>query len=208
MKGLTSISAPLFLAHASVLDTQPYLGLGVPIQKSKEKSCFHYSAVSQRLYAPMEYLSPLTVCTAYYEPLNERRWFDPSLRGNRIDNTHIGVDDYWREYDGLEHIGQWYQETGSIAICLWMRILGTKSRCLYPRLINAAPNLAVLQFNRVDFRLPWLRHNFPKHGLFTSIVIHVISGVRLWSTQNFAKTGRSRILNRTTISISSRGHVT
>jgi hypothetical protein len=28
-------------------------------------------------------------------------------------------------------------------------------------LIDAAPARAVLQFNRVDFRLPWLRRNFP-----------------------------------------------
>jgi hypothetical protein len=24
-------------------------------------------------------------CTSYYEPLNERRWFDPGRRGDRID---------------------------------------------------------------------------------------------------------------------------
>jgi hypothetical protein len=32
----------------------------------------------------------------------------------------------------------------------------------------AAPNRAVLQFNRVDFRLPWLRHWFPN-----AIVVHL-----------------------------------
>ena len=41
-------------------------------------------------------------CVSYYEPLNERRWFDSRARGNRIDSTHRGVDDYWREYEGLE----------------------------------------------------------------------------------------------------------
>src|SRR5690348_9121883 len=45
-------------------------------------------------------------CRAYYEPLNERRWFDPSRRGERIDRTHLGVEDYWREYDGLGHLAQ------------------------------------------------------------------------------------------------------
>lgn len=39
-------------------------------------------------------------CTAYYEPLNERRWFDHSLRREWVDPTHTGVEDYWREYDG------------------------------------------------------------------------------------------------------------
>ena len=43
-------------------------------------------------------------CTAYYEPFNERRWFDSSARGNRMDATHRGVSDYWKEYDGLQAI--------------------------------------------------------------------------------------------------------
>ena len=47
--------------------------------------------------------------TAYYEPFNERRWFDPSSRGDRIDTTHRHVDDYWREYEGLDELGQFYR---------------------------------------------------------------------------------------------------
>jgi hypothetical protein len=39
--------------------------------------------------------------TAYYEPLNERRWFDPFRRGERIDATHRNVAEYLREYQGL-----------------------------------------------------------------------------------------------------------
>jgi hypothetical protein len=101
-------------------------------------------------------------CTAYYEPLNERRWFDPALRGNRIDSTHLGVSDYWREYEGLTHLGQWYQPR-------WIdRHLYMDERAFDPNLasyiqalINAAESRAVLQFNRVDLRLPWLRRNFP-----------------------------------------------
>src|SRR5262245_25011535 len=31
--------------------------------------------------------------TAYYEPLNERRWFDPKFRGRHTDQTHRFVDD-------------------------------------------------------------------------------------------------------------------
>lgn len=101
-------------------------------------------------------------CTAYYEPLNERRWFDPRRRGSRVDATHRGVEDYWREYEGLEELGQWYRES-------WIR------RHLYLgpdawepdlleyvcRLIERASGRAVLQFNRVDFRLAWLRRHFP-----------------------------------------------
>ena len=32
-------------------------------------------------------------CTSFYEPLNERRWFDPSTRGQRVDRTHLGVEE-------------------------------------------------------------------------------------------------------------------
>jgi hypothetical protein len=48
--------------------------------------------------------------TAYYEPFNERRWFDPCTRGDRVDPTHKKVDEYWREYEGLEALGEYYCE--------------------------------------------------------------------------------------------------
>jgi Sulfotransferase family len=101
-------------------------------------------------------------CTAFYEPLNERRWFDPSSRGDRIDATHRGVDDYWREYEGLGHLSQWYREN-FINRSLYMDAAAWDPD-LYryiAALIEAAPERAVLQFNRVDFRLAWLRTNFP-----------------------------------------------
>jgi hypothetical protein len=100
-------------------------------------------------------------CTAFYEPLNERQWFDASIRGERIDSTHLGVTDYWREYEGLTSLGQYYRRD-------WIdRNLYMPARFWDPELYNyvatlvaAAQHTAVLQFNRVDFRLPWLRHNF------------------------------------------------
>jgi hypothetical protein len=39
--------------------------------------------------------------TSYYEPFNERRWFDKSAHGDKIDTTHKGVNDYWSEYSDL-----------------------------------------------------------------------------------------------------------
>lgn len=102
-------------------------------------------------------------CTAFYEPLNERQWFDAGHRGERVDASHRGVHDYWREYDGLEDLGQWYRED-------WIREgLYMDEACHDPALrryidalIAAADGTAVLQFNRVDFRLPWLRRQFPQ----------------------------------------------
>jgi hypothetical protein len=101
-------------------------------------------------------------CTAYYEPLNERRWFDPRTRGGHTDKTHKHVNDYWREYDGLTALSDCYEED-------WIRRrLYMDERAWDPCLkryidilIDHAAGRAVLQFNRVDFRLPWLRAQFP-----------------------------------------------
>src|SRR5262249_48746863 len=49
-------------------------------------------------------------CTSYYEPFNERRWFDPSARGDRVDRSHRDVEEYWREYDALGVLGDYFQE--------------------------------------------------------------------------------------------------
>ena len=48
--------------------------------------------------------------TSYYEPFNERRWFDKLSRGTRVDSTHRGVSDYWAEYEGLEILSKYYAE--------------------------------------------------------------------------------------------------
>ena len=100
--------------------------------------------------------------TAYYEPLNERRWFDPSVRGNRTDVTHRNVCDYWREYEGLESLGQFYRED-------WIRrdlLMDENSwdpelRSYVDTLIDQAVGRPALQFNRIDFRLPWFRRQYP-----------------------------------------------
>jgi hypothetical protein len=102
-------------------------------------------------------------CTAYYEPFNERRWFDPAVRGSHIDSTHRNVEEYWREYAGLEELGQYYDER-------WIdRNLFMDADSWDPGmkrfvevLIDRAPGRPVLQFNRIDFRLPWFRRHFPR----------------------------------------------
>ncbi len=102
-------------------------------------------------------------CVAYYEPLNERRWFDSALRGDRVDPTHRGVDDYWREYQGLTELGQWHREDWTDRrLLLDEDAWDPGLRKYFERLIDhAAPNRAVLQCNRIDFRLPWVRRQFP-----------------------------------------------
>lgn len=100
--------------------------------------------------------------TSYYEPFNERQWFKPAVRGERVDGTHRRVSEYWREYDGLEELGEHYRDDW-IRRGLFMdaRSWDPAMRSYVERLIERAPGRPVLQFNRIDFRLPWFRHTFP-----------------------------------------------
>jgi hypothetical protein len=101
--------------------------------------------------------------TSYYEPLNERKWFDQDNRGERLDSTHVNVKgDYWCEYDGLnDRLKHLYQDRW-IERDLYMD-QGSSDWDLHryiAELIKVAPGRPVLQFNRVDFRLPWLKRTF------------------------------------------------
>lgn len=100
--------------------------------------------------------------TSYYEPFNERRWFDKEARGQFVDNTHLGVSDYWAEYDGLEVLGESYNENW-IRDHLFMDKFSHDPgmKCYIDHLVNAADGRPVLQFNRIDFRLAWLKHHYP-----------------------------------------------
>src|SRR5262249_20225535 len=101
--------------------------------------------------------------TAYYEPFNERRWFDPAARGSHTDPTHRQVEDYWLEYEGLSALGQFYQERW-IDHDLFMDAddWNPAMKSYVEMLIDRAPGRPVLQFNRIDFRLPWFRQYFPR----------------------------------------------
>jgi hypothetical protein len=100
--------------------------------------------------------------TAYYEPFNERRWFDPPSRGDRIDGTHKHVSDYWREYDGLESLGRYYRpEWISRNLLMDAEVWDPVMKRYIELLIEKVRARPVLQFNRIDFRLPWVRHHFP-----------------------------------------------
>jgi hypothetical protein len=101
--------------------------------------------------------------TSYYEPLNERRWFDPAHRGSRMDPSHLRVSDYWTEYEGLEELGSSFKESWNdrhlyMEASFWEPDL----KHYVETLIARARGRPVLQFNRIDLRLPWFRRNFPR----------------------------------------------
>jgi hypothetical protein len=105
-------------------------------------------------------------CTAYYEPFNERRWFDPTRRGSHTDPTHRNADAYWREYEGLEILGNYYREPWIDRHLFMDEDFWDPDMKRYVEvLIERAAGRPVLQFNRIDFRLPWLRRHFPRARL-------------------------------------------
>ena len=98
--------------------------------------------------------------TAYYEPLNENRWF--LERRYKTDPTHLGVSNYAEEYRGLGHLSDMYHLEWSLTNLYMDEKHYEPDLVRYlTELIQKAPGRPVLQFNRVDFRLPWLKANFP-----------------------------------------------
>lgn len=99
--------------------------------------------------------------TAYYEPLNERRWF--LMQDRRVDPTHIGVDDYHANYNGMKDLETLFDQTWGRQR-LYMNRMATDWNMLayIDALVERAARMPVLQFNRVDFRLEWLRAHYPE----------------------------------------------
>lgn len=105
-------------------------------------------------------------CVAYYEPLNERKWFDPATRGNRVDRSHREVENYWSEYEGLECLNEiWNESWPEHQLYMGADVWEPQLKRYIEILCERANGRPVLQFNRVDFRTPWLRSQFPKMKL-------------------------------------------
>lgn len=112
--------------------------------------------------------------TAYYEPLNERRWFDPLVRGQSVDKSHRGVSDYAANYEGLKRLERYFNAgwtTRKLAMGLVDR--DEKMIAYIGELLAAASARPLLQFNRIDFRLAFLKQAFP-----SAHIIHLRRDVR------------------------------
>jgi Sulfotransferase family len=159
--------AQMLADNPYVPNTSPYPDLGQVPQASQPTGRSDVVIITARFRSGSTLLWNLfraqPGCTAYYEPFNERRWFDPASHGSHTDPTHRGVDDYWTEYQGLEELGQYYQESWiDHNLLMYADSWDLAMKRYVERLIELAPARPVLQFNRIDFRLPWFRRIFPR----------------------------------------------
>lgn len=101
-------------------------------------------------------------CTSYFEPLHESRPFVQCHLSPQIDPSHRGVADYWSEYKQLPHLADhfrddWHGHHYLMSPDYWDEDLQRYVEIM----IESAQGIPVLQFNRIDFRLPWFRKHFP-----------------------------------------------
>lgn len=105
----------------------------------------------------------LPAFTSYYEPFNERRWFDASTRGSHVDASHLEVANYWAEYDGLDELDRYFSAHWKLQqLYMPAHVWNPAMQRYIETLIEKAPARPVLQFNEMDLRLPWLRARFPR----------------------------------------------
>jgi len=99
--------------------------------------------------------------TVYYEPLNQNRWF--LNKGYKTDPTHIGASNYDLEYRGLSHLNEYYNfEWTNRNLYMDEKHYAPDLFLYIKELITCSKGRALLQFNRVDFRLAWLKAFFPE----------------------------------------------
>lgn len=106
----------------------------------------------------------IPACRAYYEPCHDQ--LPAHIEVNTPpQQSHLGVQSYWEEYFPiLDQLKELHDRNFGINRLLLEANDTYDELVQYIRfLISAAqPRIAVLQFNRVDFRLPWLRAQFPE----------------------------------------------
>lgn len=116
---------------------------------------------------------------AWYEPLHPQ--LPSHVEHIKPKADHVGIDDYWCSYrehpEYVKHYSSDFAHNG-----LWL-----ESDSQYPELKQYIDGLialsgerqAVLQFNRVDFRLKWLKANYPD-----ATIIHITrKPMQLWNSQ-------------------------
>ncbi len=116
---------------------------------------------------------------AWYEPLHPQ--LPSHVEHIKPKADHVGIKDYWRSYS--KHPGYLNHFSADFAHnALWL-----EADSIYPEMKNYIDTLislsgeqqAVLQFNRMDFRLPWLKAVYPE-----ATIIHIARNpIQLWYSQ-------------------------
>lgn len=99
---------------------------------------------------------------AWYEPLND--CLLPGIRHTRPMESHRRVDDYWESYAGIEEeLTRLHRRSFAFDRLLLEEDARWDELEEYVGFLlrTAGGRRAVLQFNRIDFRLPWIRRHFP-----------------------------------------------
>ena len=162
-------ASPLLSIKASVASEAPYVELErwseayAPQREEGERGALfltgRFRSGSTLMWNIFRHIPEVT---SYYEPFNERRWFDIAGRGSNVDQTHLGVSDYWAEYDHLAELGQYFEEDWKFRrLYMSASAYNAPMQRYIETMIVRAPGRPVLQFNEVDFRLGWLRAWFP-----------------------------------------------
>lgn len=138
--------------------------------------CGRFRAGTSFLWQLFDYLPQYC---AWYEPLHPQ--LPAHVAHVKPKPDHVGIDDYWRSYRNhpsfTEHFSPDFAHNG-----LWL-----EAGSQYPELKAYIDDLiaasgdqqAVLQFNRMDFRLPWLKAQYPQATL-----IHIRRNpLQLWHSQ-------------------------
>ncbi len=156
-----------FLCGGDLASQVPYADLG--IEPPRDRTCDRTDIVfitarfrtgSTLLWNLFRHVEG---ATSYYEPLNERRWFDPRTRGDRKDATHRKVEEYWKEYEGLQELIPVYRESWNDRdLLMGPNFWAPELKRYVEILVEKAKGRPILQFNRIDFRLPWFRKYFPR----------------------------------------------
>jgi len=104
---------------------------------------------------------------AWYEPLHPQLL--TAIEHTSAREDHVGVEDYWSAYrDHPEFRGAYQSTFATEQLCLEADDEAPQLEAYINHLMElSAPQIPVLQFNRMDFRLPWLKKHFPQ-----AVVIH------------------------------------
>ena len=110
--------------------------------------------------------------TAYFEPdllnLFDFMRYLPRPR-NRLHHYH--VDSYWNEYAGLRDLPKIHAGMANELEnrhCLGAYHKAPNFKIYLDYLIKKAPQTPLFQVNRCNFRLLWIKHNFP-----SSVIVHL-----------------------------------